>query len=192
MSEFIIKNTQVNGNALLSNLSVDASRAMAFQNGQGQREVAATAAGVYLSVNDLVQSTIGTLLVSGTGTIYVGPDSADQASAYQNLFGMVGETGVERVLRFCITQDNSRSGDNINLANSSGTYNNVIISGLNVLSGVPATGYNSILFNASAAANAATGCSGDGAGYERIVILKSESAVPGNEKVSFHVLPGSK
>lgn len=119
-----------------------------------------------LYVNDLVQSSVGHLLVNATGYLYLGPDTADQASNYMSLFNLQDTSDV-RVLDFVKVSASTIQGCFLanDSVNTTPTANHVTVNNLS----------NSLLFGAFA-----------NPGTHRLVAVQKVSDV----KVNFTVLPG--
>lgn len=174
--EFAVHNSEVNGSVMLSNMTVENTRAMAFQNSRAQNSVTAGAGGSppVMSYENFVQATIGSLLVKTADSanpqyISVGPDTVEQAAAIIKVFNITS-TDDRRVLRLCL--NSQLAGGTITLENTSGTSSNVVVTG-------------GVIFNS---ANNAPGASaGNLPGYERIVILKATNLTVGSEAVNFTV-----
>lgn len=185
-SEYRILNTSVSGAALLAALSGNDVRALEFDAAtkQPRSKVLAGATG-YLSADEWVQSAIGTLMLDpyngSTNTINLGDDTYNQAALYISLFDMQS-TSDERLLRFGL----AATGPSINMANSSGsTSAHVQVN----IEGVGSPSNSKVLFDSGVSAGG--DCAGDGAGLERLVILKALNTTVGQEAVQFNILPKS-
>ena len=184
-----VYNTVISGNDLQSNLSGNDVRMLEFDAALKRRPAVSLKAADdienLLTVEQLVQASIDTLLLNGTvaGNVLLGPDAASQAAAYVQLFDL-RSTNEQRVLRMALSAPDV--GQNVNLKNTSGgTSTNVKVR----LSGSAAADTKTLFVAATAAG--AGDCAGNGAGLERIVVVSADDLTVGAEKVSFNVLAQS-
>ena len=184
-----VYNTVISGNDLQSNLSGNDVRMLEFDAALKRRPAVSLKAADdienLLTVEQLVQASIDTLLLNGTvaGNVLLGPDAASQAAAYVQLFDL-RSTNEPRVLRMALSAPDV--GQNVNLKNTSGgTSTNVKVR----LSGSAAADTKTLFVAATAAG--AGDCAGNGAGLERIVVVSADDLTVGAEKVSFNVLAQS-
>ena len=184
-----VYNTVISGIDLQSNLSGNDVRMLEFDAALKRRPAVSLKAADdienLLTVEQLVQASIDTLLLNGTvaGNVLLGPDAASQAAAYVQLFDL-RSTNEQRVLRMALSAPDV--GQNVNLKNTSGgTSTNVKVR----LSGSAAADTKTLFVAATAAG--AGDCAGNGAGLERIVVVSADDLTVGAEKVSFNVLAQS-
>jgi len=194
-----VYNTVLSGNEAQSSLSGDDLRMLEFDAALKRRQsvVLAVSPGTTLSVEQWMQASIDSLLVSGSAggaadvMINLGTNSATQAAAYVALFDL-RSTNQERLLRLSLLQP-SGAGHKLLLQNSTGGSNRV---GVSVNNG--AVGASQTLFDAdiapgpTAVGPPATGpLAGNLAGLERVVVVSATNLVSGSEAVKFQILSGS-
>lgn len=132
-----------------------------------------------------------------TGSISLGPDATSQAASYINLF-QLKSTNDTRIVRFFLSdQAAAASATNVNLRNTSGTANSVIIA-LDAAANGVANASSQVLF---AGLNGPSVISGTGtasyitagreAGSERIVTVYANNLTIGSESVTFNILGAS-
>jgi hypothetical protein len=185
--QYRIFNTVVSGNELQSSLTGGDVRVLEFDAAcrHANRVELKTGTNDALPGNAWVESAINTLLldadaITGTASIPLGGDTVGNAQSYQNFFDMQ-KINDERLLRFAVSHS---SAYDINLVNGGST--NVFVK--------CSTGFgNSTTAPLFVAAN--TGLNQpftyNGAGVERLVVLRADNVYPGSESVTFHVLPFS-
>lgn len=181
-----IYNTTFSGQS--SSLSGEDVRNLEFSAALAMPSAVVLATGASLSADDLVQASIGSLLLAPDDdalghVLDVGFDTLAHAQSLLNFFQLTA-LGQERLLRFCLSGTGLAS--DITLAASGGTSNNITIS-----SGGIAPGASQVLFDVSVN-QGTTGAAGNQAGLERLVVVSPVSLTSTGAKIDFNILAGSR
>lgn len=193
-----VQNTTVSGTSVFSSLDGDDYRAIEFSAANScPQAVNITGPNVItLKANDWTQSAISTLAVNAMtgGNITLGADSANQASAYINLFNL-RDLNDQRLLRFTLVGGNAGSSNAVNLANSSNPATSTFVQ---VAQGGASVASSGLLFSGTGAAGIPNygNIGGASAGVERLVQVRPTPGNPsalsaGSQSVQFNVLPFS-
>lgn len=181
-----VENTVVNGSQLQSYLTGDNIRVLEFDAALKMPPIKfINNESLSLSANEWIQASISSLVVSltgatsSTGSIYLGTDSASQASSYIDFFDIKSTNDV-RLLNFVI--HNMPISGVLSLGSNS-TSANVVVqrdSGNSAAS--------QVLFNqASPVGSTASGADGS----MRLVLVSSTNLTSGSQNITFNVLQGS-
>lgn len=182
-------NTALSSSALNASLTGNDIRALEFEGAMKHLPAVALGATGVFSADHLIEASISTLMLekdvtASPAVVLLGPDTAANASLYQNFFNL-RSTSEQRLLRMGLA---SVPDNLIILANSSTgpqTNDHIILNNV----GLTGPAAQQILFDN--AAGSGTGCAGNAAGLERLVLVQALNVDPGSEQVEFNILPYS-
>jgi hypothetical protein len=172
-----VSNTSLSASAIISSMTGDSIKAILFDMATAQDGILILTnepTTVPLTVARMVQAAISSTIIRRTGegaiTLSLGPDTAEVASRYVRLFNL--DSTDKKVLLTFRADGSEPITDNVILANSSGTTNNVLV---RLAGNAPAGSRNLFAL-------------GTAAGSVRVVEVYATNLTAGSEVVNFNIL----